>query len=88
MIGMQYLCDIHNVKLIFFSWFNNLEELSQNSGHEKTIERMNVIPSSVFDFTQKNDIKPIPSDGHFDSDAHERIFEEFIYPYIKNIIKQ
>lgn len=88
MMNMQYLCDLHNVKLIFFSWFNNLEELSQNSGHVETIQRMNVIPSSVFDFTQKNDIKPIPSDGHFDSEAHERIFEEFIYPYIKNIIKQ
>ena len=87
MMTMQYLCDLHNVKLIFFSWFNNLEELSQNSEHVETLQRMNVVPSCVFDFTQKNNILPIPEDGHFDSDAHERIFEEFIYPYIKNIIK-
>jgi hypothetical protein len=42
MIGMQYLCDIHNVKLIFFSWFNNLEELSEALiyFHEKTGTRV------------------------------------------------
>ena len=88
MMSMQQLCDIHNVKLIFFSWFNNLDELSQNSGHVDTLQRMNVVPGCVFDFTKENNIEPIPGDGHFDSDAHKRIFEEFIYPYIKNIIKQ
>jgi hypothetical protein len=88
MMSMQHLCDAHNVKLIFFSWFNSLEELSQNSGHQKTLERMNVLPGNVFDFTKEKNIKPIPEDGHFDSEAHERIFEEFIYPHIKNIIKQ
>lgn len=88
MMCMQQLCDIHNVKLIFFSWFNNLDELAQNSGHVETLQRMNVAPGCVFDFTKENNIEPIPGDGHFDSDAHKRIFEEFINPYIKNIIKQ
>jgi hypothetical protein len=47
---------------------------------------MNVLKGSVNDFINDNNIKGIPDNGHYGSEEHKRIFEEYINPQLKNII--
>lgn len=83
---IQYLCDFYNVKLIMFSWFDDIFELSKKSGYEFVVNKMNIISDFVFKYTNENNIEPIPNDGHFDTEGHRKIFEGYLLPYLNKII--
>lgn len=88
MMSIQYLCDLYGVRLIFFSWFVDIDKLSIKNGFEKITSKMNLIPGNVEDYARSNDIIPIPNDGHFDSESHQKIFEGFLNPYILPHVKE
>lgn len=87
LMTIQYLCDSFNVKLIMFSWFDDINLISKKSNYENIISKMNIIPDFVFNFTKQNHIEPIPNDGHFDSESHKKIFEGFLLPHLNKLIK-
>ena len=86
LMSIQYLADLYGKKIIFFSWFFNLQQLAIESNHTKTIEKMNILKGTVTNFINKNNIQGIPGNGHYGSEEHKRIFDEYINPQLKNII--
>lgn len=87
MMTMQHLCDMYNCKLLFFSWFDNLNDLAKESGYEDVLKTFNCIPGNVNDYTRLNDIKYILGDGHFKTDEHKMIYDGFIHPHVVEMIK-
>ena len=86
MLSLQFLANHYNKKIIFFSWFVDVKELAQSVGYEDIIKDMLVLDGYVDDFIEKNNISSIPQNGHFDTGAHEIIFNDYIYPQLKNLI--
>lgn len=86
MMTMQNLCDHFNVKLIFFSWFVDIFKLSVKSGYQSVIKNMSIIPGDVLSFCNKNKIYPIPNEGHYDSEACKKIFDQFLFLKLKSYI--
>jgi hypothetical protein len=78
-LGIQQLCNLYNVKVIFFSWMLDLCDLVNSAGYGNIIHNFNIIPGCVDEFVLKNNIERIPNDGHFNSENSERIYNEFIH---------
>jgi hypothetical protein len=78
-LGIQQLCNLYGVKVIFFSWMLDLYELAKDANYSNIIKNLNIIGGCVDDFVLKNNIKRIPNDGHFNSENSERIYNEFIH---------
>lgn len=87
LMTFQYLANHYNKKLIFFSWFVDVFEIANSIGYGDIIKNMTILNGHVEKFTKENNVKCIPNDGHYGSTAHEIIFNEYIYPQIKDIIK-
>lgn len=83
MMSMQYICDFYGVKLIFMSWFIDLQILTNEIGYHDILNKMNVLDGSVSNFIRENNIQGITNNGHYGSEEHKRIFDEYINPQLK-----
>lgn len=86
MMTIQYIANYYKKKFIFFSWFVDVKEIAKSIGYDPIIDDMIVLDGSVNDFIIKNNIKSLPRDSHYGSEAHEIIFNNFLYPQIINKI--
>lgn len=86
LMSIQHLANHYNKKIIFFSWFVDVKEMAQSVGYQHIIEKMTILNGNVMDFIKKNKIKSIPKNGHYGTDSHEIIFNDYIYPQLKNLI--
>ncbi len=86
LMSLQFLANHYNKKIIFMSWFVDVKELAQSVGYEDIIKDMTILDGYVQGFINKNKIPSIPQNGHYDTDAHEIIFNDYIYPQLKNLI--
>lgn len=86
LMSIQYLCDTFQKPVIFFSWFVDLYELATRYGYKRIIDNMNVMKSFVLQFIWDNNISVIPNNGHYASDAHQRIFKEYLCDNIRELI--
>lgn len=86
MMSIQHICDFYNVKLIFISWFIDLQSLAAEIGYLDILKKMNVLKGSVTNFIDKNKIEGIPNNGHYGSEAHKKIFDEYINPQLIDIM--
>jgi hypothetical protein len=87
MMTIQHLCNIHNCKLLFFTWFDDLEQLALKSNYTETLKTFNYIPWNVAEYAKSNEIYNIPGDGHFKSEEQKRIYDGFIHPHVVEMIK-
>ena len=83
LMSIQYICDFYKVKLIIFSWYVDLQSLAKEIGYDEIIKKMNLLEETVNKFIELNNIQGIPDNGHYGSESHERIFNEYIEPQIK-----
>ncbi len=74
--------------MIFFSWFVDVKKIAHSIGYESIINKMNVLDGCVDTFIKENNVQSLPNDSHYGSESHEMIFNQYIYPQIKDIIKQ
>jgi hypothetical protein len=88
MMSIQHLSDHYNKKMIFFSWFVDVKKIAHSIGYESIINKMNVLDGCVDTFIKENNVQSLPNDSHYGSESHEMIFNQYIYPQIKDIIKQ
>ena len=86
MMTINELCKIYNKKVIFFSWFVDLHMLANEIGYDNIIQDYNILTGFVKEFIDDNKIKMNPLNGHYGSEEHKKIFDEFIYPQLKNLI--
>jgi hypothetical protein len=86
LMSIQYICNFYGVKLIIFSWYIDLQSLANEIGYCNILDKMNILKGSVNNFINDNNIKGIPGNGHYGSEEHKQIFEEFINLQLKNII--
>lgn len=83
LMSIQHICDFYNIKIIFVSWFIDLQSLAKEIGYSDILDKMNILKGSVTDFINENNIQGIPGNGHYGSEEHKRIFEEYINPQLK-----
>jgi hypothetical protein len=86
LMSIQHLANHYNKKIIFFSWFVDVKELAQSVGYEHIIEKMTILDGYVMDFVKKNKIPSLPRDSHYGTTSQEIIFNDYIYPQLKNLI--
>lgn len=86
MMSIQHLANHYNKKMIFVSWFVDVKELAQSVGYEHIVEKMTILDGHIMDFVKKNNVPPLPKDSHYGTSSHEIIFNDFIYPQLKNLI--
>jgi hypothetical protein len=86
MMSIQHICDFYGIKLIFMSWFVDLQLLANEINYGDVLDKMNVLDGSVVNFIHKNNIQGIPNNGHYGSEEHKRIFDEYINPQLSNWI--
>jgi hypothetical protein len=60
--------------------------LAEKSGYLELIKKIRILYGTVDEFVKENNIPPIPKDSHFGNESQKIIFEEFIYPQLKNLI--
>lgn len=82
LMSIQYLSDLYDKKIIFFSWFLDIHKLAEQSNHTKTIKKMNILNGFVENFTKKHNIPKIINDSHYGSESQKRIYYEFIQPQL------
>jgi hypothetical protein len=85
-MSIQHLANYYNKKIIFFSWFVDVKELAQSVGYQHIIEKMTILDGYVMDFVKRNNIPALPRDSHYGTTSHEIIFNDYIYPQLKNLI--
>ena len=81
-MSITQLCKFYDVEPIFFSWFVDLKKIAKEIRYTNIIEKINILDGCVLDFIEENKIKPLKN-LHYDSESHEKIFEEYIYPQLK-----
>ena len=85
LMSINQLCDFYGVKVFFFSWFSDLHKLAEESGYSHIINKLHVMNGTVEEFVNRQQLKPIPGDCHFDSDNHKIIYEQFIHPQLEQL---
>lgn len=50
------------------------------------IKKMSILYGTVDEFVKMNKIPSLLADSHYGNDSQKRIFEDFIYPQLKNLI--
>jgi hypothetical protein len=86
LMSIQYIADLYNKKIIFFSWFLDLQKLAIDAKHTKSIEKMSILNNYVENFIKINNLTRIKDKTHLGSESHKIIYNEFIKPQLKNII--
>jgi hypothetical protein len=77
---IQYLCDSYNVPVLFWSWFRPMEDLFIEQ-YKWLEDKINWLPGCAIDYIHNHQIKPGP-DGHWGTDAHNQLVDDWLYPQI------
>ena len=85
-LTINTICEGYGKKAIFFSWFEDIHKLSEKSGYLELIKKIRILYGTVDEFVRENNIPSLPKDSHFGNESQKIIFEEFIYPQLKNLI--
>lgn len=83
---VHHICESYGKKVIFFSWYEDIHKLAEKSGYLELIKKIRILYGTVEEFTKKHNVPPIPKDSHFGNESQKIIFDEFIYPQLKNLI--
>jgi hypothetical protein len=86
LMTLQHLANHYGKKLIFISWFVDVKELAKSIGYQDIIKNMIILDGYVEEFIERNKISRIPVNGHYDTNAQETIFNNYIHPQLKNLI--
>ena len=80
---LKTLFENYKTKVIFFSWFVDLIDLSKEVRYHDFIKEIDLLDGCVMNFIKKNNIKQISEyNNHFGTDEHKIIYNE----YLKNFI--
>lgn len=80
------ICEAYGVKVVFFSWYVDIHQLAEKSGYLELIKKIRILYGTVEEFTKKIALPTMPNDSHFGNESQKIIFDEFIYPQLKNLI--
>ena len=83
---IHHICESYGKKVIFFSWYEDIHKLAEKSGYLELIKKIRILYGTVTDFINENNVPPIPGDSHFGNESQKIIFDDFIYPQLKNLI--
>jgi hypothetical protein len=84
LMSIQYLSDLYQKKIIFFSWFLDIHKLAKESGYEKIVNNMKILNGCVTDFIKENNLPRLPKDSsHYGSETHEKIYFDYLKPQLK-----
>jgi hypothetical protein len=86
MLTIKQLCEIYNIEVYFFSWYVDLKDTSIKSDYTKVIDKLNIMDGTVMNFLSERKIQPF--DGHYNSEIHRIIYNDFINPQLQNLIKK
>lgn len=86
LMSMQYMADLYNIKIIFFSWFLDIHKLAEESNHTKSISKMTILPGCVEDFIKKNNLPRIEDESHLGTEAHFIIYRDFLKPHLSSYL--
>jgi hypothetical protein len=86
MLTIKQLCEIYNVEVYFFSWYVDLKKMAIKSNYTNIIDKLNIMDGVVMDFISERKLQPF--DGHYDSEIHRVIYNDFIKPQLENLIKK
>lgn len=89
LMTIQYLCDLYNKKVLFFSWNVDLKKLAEESEYSKIIKNMNIIDGNVVNFCDDNNLGKYKVDNiHYNSEGHEKIYNGYIKPGLDNFLEK
>ena len=86
MLTIKQLCEIYDVEVCFFSWYVDLKNLAKKSNYTNVIDKLNIIDGVVMNFISERKLQPF--DGHYNSEIHRVIYNDFIKPQLQNLIKK
>ena len=79
------LCKQYNKKLFIFSWFQDVEDYILPEWRHM-LDGVGFINKEAEGWFNENGIDCIPNDGHYDTNAHERLTNEFLFDPIYKYI--
>ena len=85
-LTINTICEGYGKKAIFFSWYEDIHKLAEKSGYLELVKKICILYGTVDEFVKENNIPSLPKDSHFGNESQKIIFEEFIYPQLKNLI--
>lgn len=86
MMSIQYLADLYEKKIIFFSWFIDFQELAKKIGHTKTISKMTILDGCAEDYINQNNIPRLnQNDNHLGSESHKQLFHGYLKPQLEKL---
>ena len=56
LMSIQYMADLYNKKIIFFSWFIDFQELAKKTGHIQSISKMTILDGCAEYYINQNNI--------------------------------
>lgn len=77
------LCKQYNKKLFIYPWYEFLINEYVVPEWSHMLEGVGYVNQHAEDWFKKNKIDCIPNDGHFGTEAHRRLVDEFLYDKIK-----
>lgn len=86
LMSINQLCNFYNTKVVFFSWFVDLQKEAKKIGYTDILNKMCFIEGCVEDFVATQNIKSIPNDGHFESESHKKIYNNYLHPQLLKLI--
>ena len=89
LMALQNLFNFYDKKVLFFSWYVNIVELSKKIGYNRIVDNMSIINGSVMEYGGKVNLKY--SDGditHYDTESHKKLYEKFLKPEIIKFIEK
>ncbi len=86
LMSMQYLAEVYNKPIIFFSWFVDIHKLAQESNHIKSISKMNILTGCVEDFIKANKLKRTEDKSHLGTESHRIIYTDYLKPQLINFM--
>jgi len=81
---MQYLCETFNTPCVFWSWFVPMENLFIEP-YSWLKEKIKWIPYAGNNWYRDNNVKSIPNDGHFGTEANLRLTKEWLIPELDKL---
>jgi hypothetical protein len=89
LMTIQYLCDLFNKRVLFFSWYVDLKKLAEESEYGKIIKNIDIIDGNVVDFCNVNNLDEYKVDNiHYNSEGHEKIYKGYIKPELDNFLEK
>lgn len=87
-MAINQLFNFYKKKVLFFSWFVDIVELSKQVGYGEIMSKINIIDGCVLDFINKKNLKTLPNDSHYGTEEHEIIYKEFLHNKILDFINR